>query len=113
MTDQDVLVKRSLEGGNAPVEQAPNITPQDATKLIDQQVKAVSNPNISPEKAAKALLRADKGGAVSGLGRINPDLVEMADMWRQFPQEMAERMGKEGQQEFMKLVQEAVTELGT
>jgi hypothetical protein len=113
MTDQDALVKKSLEGGNAPLEQAPKITPQDATKLIDQQVKAVSNPNLSPEKAAKALLRADKGAAVSGLGRINPDLVEMADMWRQFPQEMAEKMGKEGQQEFIKLVREAVTDLGT
>jgi len=112
MTDQDMLLKKGLDGGKASVESAPRITPQDAEKLIDQQVRALSNPAISPEKAAKALLRADKGASVSGLGRINPELKEMAEMWRQFPQEMAQQMGKDGQEEFIRLVQEAVTDLG-
>jgi hypothetical protein len=113
MTDQDALVKKSLDVRDPPVEHAPKITTEDATKLIDQQVKAVSNANISPEKAAKALLRADKGASVSGLDRINPDLVEMAEMWRQFPQEMAAKMGPDGKREFIKMVQDAVTDLGT
>jgi hypothetical protein len=112
MTDQDALIKQSLDGGNPPVEPAPRITPQDAQKLIDQQLKAVSNPNISPEKAAKALLRADKGVSLSSLERLDPKLVETAKMWREFPQMMSERMGVDGQRRFIEGVQEALRQAG-
>jgi hypothetical protein len=112
MTDQDALLKQSMDGGKAPVESAPKITSQDAQKLIDQQLKAVSNPNVTPEKAAKALLRVDKGASLSGLDRIDPKLMETAKLWREFPQQMYERMGADGQRRFIESVQEAMKQVG-
>jgi hypothetical protein len=50
----------------------PRITQNDAKGLLEQQKLAVSEPNVSPEKAAKAVARADKAQRIlSG----NPNLL--------------------------------------
>jgi hypothetical protein len=101
MVDQYKLDKLEAPGGQDVSLDDVSISPQDAKQLIAKQIQAASDPNISAEKMAKALLRLDKGTSVLSENGVPPQLLDIAKRLRSSPQEMARVLGPEGQQEFL------------
>lgn len=107
LTDHNALkyndTKTMSQGG-------PKITPdRQATGIIEQQIQAINKGNLSPEKAAKALLRADKSAAILKLSRANPKLTKIANKLRgSNPQDVYKSMTAQQQREFIKECEKAI-----
>jgi Pre-toxin TG len=92
------------------IPEGPKITPdRQSTGIIEQQIQAINKGNISPEKAAKALLRADKSAAILKLSRANPKLTKIANKLRgSNPQDVYKSMTAQQQRDFIKECEKAI-----
>ena len=127
MVDQHALMTHA--GSATPLEAAPRISPADARKLAQQQIIAVSKPDLDAEKAAKAVLRAAKAASLdrpeaplletaedyllritkaAATKQIDPALLKTAKDWRLAAQQMYQQNGEQAQNQFIKAVRKAI-----
>ena len=109
LTDQNALNEFKRDPTKK-VPEGPKITPdRQSTGIIEQQVQAINKGTLSPEKAAKALIRADKSAAILKLSRANPKLTKIANKLRgSNPQAVYKSMTPQQQREFIEECKKAI-----
>ncbi|MBF0215719.1 MAG: hypothetical protein HQL30_01865 [Candidatus Omnitrophica bacterium] len=112
MTDREALNRLDISGDRALLTSGPKITASESNSIIGQQMKALSKPDISAEKASKALLRTDKAEALMNNKNIDPDLIEKARLIRERPQDVSKILGDTSEKEFVENIRKAVNSSG-
>ena len=87
----------------------PKITVGEAKSVLDQQVLAMKKVDVTAEKAAKALERAEKSAALLKMKKTNPNLKDIALKLRgPDPQAAYKSMTKEQQRKFVEQCKEKI-----
>jgi hypothetical protein len=112
IVDEHAMQKAAHSGNREILDTAGRLDPdRSADSMMEQQVNALGKIHDNPEKAAKALLRADKAGALRGMERSNPERVKIAQKLRSNPQETLRDMSPEQQADFIQRTSRVIREL--